>query len=158
MILDRFGVLRVLRSFIAPLLIAPLFAAATPADEAAIRKVMTATWDKAESLLEISPVVVSGTRAVAGWTQGERGGRALTLRSKHGDWSVLACGGDGLRDAKALAMTGMPEPTARTLAAALATAEARLPASRLTKFSTFEGLIRMNTAGHHAPVDAGIET
>ena len=151
MIPDRLGNLHVVRLFIATLLIAPLIAVAAPADETAIRKVMTSTWDKPESRLEISPGVVSGDWAIAGWTQGERGGRALMLRSRHGDWSVLACGGDGLKDAKALAMTGMPEPTARTLAASLAKAEARLPASRLAKFSTFDGLVRMDAAGHHPP-------
>lgn len=151
MIRVRFVTLRVLRFLLAALLIAPLLATATPADEAAIRKVMATTWDKPESRLEISPVVVSGAWAIAGWTQGERGGRALMLRSKHSDWSVLACGGDGLKDPKALALTGMPEATARTLAAALAKAEARLPASRLAKFSTFEGLVRMDAAGHHPP-------
>lgn len=145
-----------LRPWAAALLIAPLLASAAPADEAAIRKLITATWDKPELRLEISPVVVSGAWAIAGWTQGERGGRALMLRSAHGDWSVLACGGDGLKEAKALAMTGMPESTARTLAAALARAEAQLPASRLAKFSTFEGLVRMDAAAHHAPAGSGV--
>ena len=155
MILCRFATLHVLRSLIAAMLIAPLLAAATPASDAAIRKLMMATWDKPESRLDVAPVVIAGDWAIAGWTQGDRGGRALMLRSKHGDWSVLACGGDGLKEAKALALTGMSEPTARTLAALLAKAEARLPASRLAKFSTFDGLVRMDAAGHHPPAASG---
>jgi len=155
MIHVRFGMIRVLRSVLATLLIAPLLAAGTPADDAAIRKVMLATWDKPEPRLEISPVVVVEGWAVAGWTQGERGGRALMLRTRRGDWAVLACSGDALKDPTALEMAGMPEDIARRLATSLTQAEANLPASRLAKFASFEGMVRMDGAGHHPPAASG---
>lgn len=123
---------------------------ATPsADEAAIRASMAATWDRPEQRLVIDPVVVAGRHAVAGWTQGERGGRALLQRNAHGQWEVTVCAGDGLKELTTLQQSGVDEPSARQLLKALADAEAKLPASRLAQFASFEGLLRMGASGHH---------
>jgi len=125
--------------------------AAPPSDEASIREVMAATWDRPEARLDVSPVVVEGTYAIAGWTQGDRGGRAFLHRSQQGTWQVAACAGDGLKDAKTLVESGVPAPKAQRLSAALAQAESSLSKERLAKFSSFDGLLRMDAAGHHAP-------
>jgi hypothetical protein len=126
---------------------APSWAADT-AEQAAIRQLLMHAFDKPEARLTVDPIVVQGAHAVAGWTQGVRGGRAVLRRDgKH--WQITVCGGDGLKQAQALADTGMPAADAKALAQALATAEARLPASQRAKFATFEGLMRMDAHGHH---------
>jgi hypothetical protein len=57
-------------------LIASTVLAQTP-DEGAISNLLHATFDRPEAQLTIAPIVVVGNNAVAGWVQGEMGGRAL---------------------------------------------------------------------------------
>ena len=123
--------------------------AAKPSDETAIRRVILGTWDRPEARVEVGPIVVAGSHAVAGWTQGQRGGRALVARDTSGRWSVMACGGDALKHAQSLASVGMSPAEARQLSASLAKAEAEVPASRRALFSTFDGPMRMDAAAHH---------
>lgn len=122
--------------------------AADSADQTQVRQLLMHTFDKPEARLQVDPIVVQGEHAIAGWTQGERGGRALLHR--HGSaWQISVCGGDGLKDPKALADAGIPATDAQRLVQALAQAEARLPAAQRAKFSTFDGLVRMNAQGQH---------
>ncbi len=123
--------------------------AAEPADEASIRQVILSTWDKPDARVEVGPVVVVGNHAVAGWTQGQRGGRALMARNAAGHWAVAACGGDGLKSAKTLESTGMAPAQARQLSASVAKAEADVAPARRALFSTFDGLLRMNEGDAH---------
>nr|WP_312477358.1 copper uptake system-associated protein [Achromobacter ruhlandii] len=109
-------------------------AAATDAEQAA--KAMRDIWDKPDAPLVVEPVVIEGDYALAGWVQLERGGRAL-LRKVHGQWRVHVCGGDGLKDADALAMAGMSPEGAGKLAAAASEAEAKLPEAHRAKFALF---------------------
>ncbi|WP_439542789.1 copper uptake system-associated protein [Hyphomicrobium sp.] len=121
-------------------------------DAASIREVIGSTWDKPGSKVETRPVVVSGDHAVASWTQGDRGGRAL-LRRNGGIWTVALCSGDPLRSAGWLAEAGVPHADADRMANALATAEALEPAERRAKFSLFEGTVTGDAPSHHpAPV------
>lgn len=125
-------------------------AAEAPSDPAAIRQVLMSTFDKPEARLLVDPVVVVGPHAVAGWTQGERGGRALLLR--HGtEWRITLCAGDGLRQPSVLHQAGIPQAEAQALAKDLATAEARLPAAQRARFSTFDGVVHMDASGQHPP-------
>lgn len=130
-------------------------ARAEPADEAAIRQVILSTWDRPDAPVEVGPIVVLAGRAVAGWTQGQHGGRALMALDGQGRWSVSACGGDGLKDAKTLEMTGLSSADAKRLSQSLAQAESTLPASRRVLFSTFNGMVNMKgapgAAMPHAP-------
>lgn len=135
----------------APRDLAPATAAG---DAAAITHLLMATFDKPEARLSVAPVVVQGDQALAGWIQGERGGRAL-LKRQHGEWQVAVCGGDGLTDPRLLADAGLAAADARALVASLVQAEARLPAAQRAKFSTFDGLVRMDAAGHHPPSGVG---
>ena len=64
-------------------------------DAEAIRHVLMATFDKPEARLQVAPVVVVGRHALAGWAQGDRGGRAM-LYQHGGQWQVALCSGDGL--------------------------------------------------------------
>jgi hypothetical protein len=129
----------------------PATAQTARADERAINKVLQATWGAGPQRLEVGPVVIVSEHALAGWTQGPRGGRALLSRSKPGEWAVAVCGGDGLKDAKVLEQAGISPADARGLAAALAKADAALPAERRAKFSTFDGVVRMDASGNHPP-------
>ena len=125
--------------------------AADSADQAAIRKAMMAIWDKPEDRLTVDPIVVVADHAIAPWSQGPRGGRALLQRNPQGQWKVAACAGDGFKDAKTLEMAGIPAPVVRQLLAGLNKAEAAVPAPRRALFSTFDGIVRMDASGTHAP-------
>jgi hypothetical protein len=128
-------------------------ARAADSDAAAIRHVLMSSFDKPEARLLVGPVVVVGTHALAGWAQGERGGRAMLYR--HGDqWQVALCSGDGLKQVSVLREAGIDAADAKALVEALASAEARLPAALIAKFSTFDGLVRMDASGQHAPAHA----
>lgn len=126
---------------------------AAGADEAAVRAVLMAQFDKPEARLQVQPVVVVGQTAIASWAQQERGGRALLFR-KQGQWQIAACGGDGFKDPQALQDAGVSAQDARALVQALHNEEARLPAGQRAKFSTFQGVLPMDATGAHPPHDA----
>jgi hypothetical protein len=111
--------------------------------EAAIEAVMMTTWDRPEARLSVGPVVASGDWGVAGWTQGEAGGRAL-LRRIDGDWSVVLCAGDLLKTTDGLAQAGVPSADARRIADNLGTEEVGLAPERLAKMASFTGVVRMD--------------
>jgi hypothetical protein len=106
-------------------------------DETAIRGVLHADFDRADIRLVIDPVVVVGNHAIADWTQGETGGRALLRRAR--GWTVILCSGDEIKTAEALQRTGMQAGEAATLAARLLDAESAIPAERRATLSTFQG-------------------
>jgi hypothetical protein len=116
-----------------------------------VRDLLHSTFDKPEAKLAVAPVVATAGYAIAGWTQGEMGGRAL-LQNKHGRWTIILCAGDGIRSAEALQRAGIAPEAAGELAQALAKAEQAVPADRLAMFARFEGLLRMDEAGNHPPV------
>jgi hypothetical protein len=115
-------------------------------DEDAVRDLLHSTFDKPEAKLVVGPVIATAGYAIAGWTQGEMGGRAL-LQNKHGHWTIILCAGDGIRSAEALRHAGIAPDVADELAQALAKAEQTVPADRLAAFARFEGLMRMDEAG-----------
>ncbi|QFY77939.1 hypothetical protein DUD43_09700 [Alcaligenes faecalis] len=111
-------------------------ARAAPPEADRISHAMKAIWDSPEAPLVVEPIVIEGDYALAGWTQLTRGGRAL-LKSRHGEWSVHMCGGDGLNDVETLTMAGMSAEAAERLVKNTSEAEAKLPAEVTAKFSTF---------------------
>lgn len=115
-------------------------------DVEAIRALMVSTWGKPEATLVVEPVVVDGDHALAGWTQGKRGGRAL-LHKSAGKWAIVLCSGDPLKYAPVLVEAGVPGTTAEHLARDLAEAERLLPAEQVALFSTFEGVVQVDA--HH---------
>lgn len=88
--------------------------------------------------IEIGPVVLSGDHAIADWTQGDFGRRALFERGSHG-WMLLLCSGDSIRRAENLKRAGVPDFNARWIADHLAKAETRLPPQRLARMKRFTG-------------------
>jgi hypothetical protein len=129
--------------------IPPLFGADLAADTAAIRSILKAAFDKPDAPLMVEPVTVGATFAVAGWRQGPRGGRAL-LRQHHGAWSVVLCSGDPLRHEAGLVEAGVPADEARSLAASISSAEAKLDEDSRRLLSTFEGTVDMTAHPHSA--------
>jgi hypothetical protein len=125
-------------------------AADAPGDPAAVRHVLMTQFDKPESRLQVEPVVIAGDAAVASWAQGDRGGRALLFRHGAG-WQIAVCAGDALKEAKVLREAGVKAGDADAMARSLAAAEARLSAAQRAKFSSFDGLLRMDAAGQHPP-------
>ena len=128
----------------------PTGALAQGKEEDRVRHTMMATFHKPTDPLKVDPVVIRGDHAVAGWIQGDRGGRAVLLREK-GNWIITVCGGDGLKQAEALAQTGMPLARAKELAQALALAESRLNSQTVGMFARFEGIVKVQAGhgGHH---------
>lgn len=121
---------------------------AVKSDSQAIEHVLKKLFDKPEAPLKVAPVVLEGEFAVAGWLQDSRGGRAL-LEKRHGQWVIVVCAGDGLRQAATLVQTGMKPDAAKRLASQLALEESKLPEITLKKFASFEGMLRVDGQAQH---------
>jgi hypothetical protein len=130
--ISLFGIVAFLSGVIAFL---PLHAEVL-SDEAQIAVVISKTYDKPNNKVSTSPVSVADDFAIADWTQGERGGRALMKKIK-GNWEILACGNDGLKDTKSLVKAGMSEKTASMIVKKLADLEKSEDPKRLAKFNLF---------------------
>ena len=101
-----------------------------------IQAIISSTYDKPDHKVETSPIAAINDYAVADWTQGDRGGRALLHRS-NGKWTILACGADGLKEVNNLTAAGIPQKTAENIVSQLTTAEKSVNPNRLKKFSLF---------------------
>lgn len=112
-------------------------------DADAIRQLMRHSWERADAPLEVNPVTVEADYAVAGWTQGERGGRALLRRAQEG-WHVVICAGDALLDPTTLRDAGLDAGAADQLAASVVRAEQGVPAERRQQFASFQGTMRVD--------------
>ncbi len=117
-------------------------------DEKSIEHVMKSLFDKPEAALNVGPVSIEGSFAVAGWSQNERGGRAL-LQKEKGYWSIQVCGGDGLKQASVLAMAGMGQSAADKLAQKVVAAEKQLSTDQVRQFALFEGVVKVELDVHH---------
>ena len=112
-------------------------------DTSAIRALIGKTWDTPDAKVVTDPVVVDGGHALASWTHGERGGRALLHKRQHG-WAVVLCSGDPLKTAAVLMEAGVPKASAEKIAADLAAAEAQTDPRRVKLFATFEGVMHLD--------------
>lgn len=129
---------------------APVLAHDDHADAHAIEHLMMATFDKPEARLIVQPITVFEEVAVAGWSQGEMGGRAL-LRKKHDKWVLTLCSGDALKEAKALQHFGLTAEEAEAMAKAVVEAEAKLDPALVARFASFDGVVMMDEHGNHPP-------
>jgi hypothetical protein len=111
-------------------------------ETAAIAKVMRDIWDRPDARLDLDPVVAVDGYAIARWTQGELGGRAL-LQKHGGAWQVVLCSGDPLCEASTARAAAVPAATAERLTESLCKAEAAIPAERRKQLSLFQGLVKM---------------
>lgn len=104
-------------------------------DVGAIRHLMMATFDKPDARLTVEPVTVFNDVAIAGWSQGELGGRAL-LRKKHDKWVLTLCSGDALKEVKSLQHFGLTAEEAAAMASAVIEAESRINPALVARFAT----------------------
>lgn len=132
----RFTALSAICVYVFLLLPASTSAAGKASDSAEIRALISTTYDQPDARVQTDPVIVVGDHAVADWTQGKRGGRAL-IRREQGKWEVVLCAGDGLRHAETMVQAGVPAATAKTMAQKLSQAEKPLPTSRRQQFDLF---------------------
>ena len=122
------------------------------ADNRGVRKLLTNMFDKPEAPLGVEAVVVEQNAAIADWSQGDLGGRAL-LRRKDGAWSIALCAGDALKSSVSLEKLGIAKPVADALAAKLSGAEDGLSPAFLEKFPRSDGVVAIDSGGGHSPVD-----
>jgi hypothetical protein len=123
-------------------------AQANPEDEIIITQVMLTEWDKPENPLHVAPIVVAADYAMAGWTQGEKGGRAL-LHKHHGNWQVLLCGGNALTKTEQLTQAGLETKTANDLIKGFKQQAQQLSSQDIEKMSLFEGVVNVTPAQLH---------
>ena len=147
--------MRYLKNLIHITLVGSLLLVAGPSlgegtDQDSISAVLHSMFDKPEAKLVVDPIVVSGSYAVAGWTQAETGGRAL-LRKKNQEWALILCAGDGIKSKDSLVQVGVPSDDATILAREMSTQESKLPQQRVDMFSRFEGVMMMNDDGNSHP-------
>ena len=113
-----------------------------------IKVLISKTFDQPNLKVQTTPIVIEGKVAIADWTQGQKGGRAL-LRRKHADWEIIACGGAGFKDPSAIAATGISKEIANNIAAKLKTAEAQLSPQKIKQLDSFDGVVTMGHGMHH---------
>lgn len=137
--------------FLIATLVTGLPVAAETSDTEHIRHVMQSTWDRPDARVEVDPIFTTDEYAVAGWTQGDTGGRAL-LRKRGTHWAVILCAGDQLTQLPTMQMAGVPLTAAASLIAKLAAAEQQIGSRRLAMFSRFDGLmmVEQHSGGGHA--------
>jgi len=109
----------------------------------AIVALMRETWERPDAPLSVTPVVVDGDYAIADWTQGDQGGRALLAYREDG-WRVVLCAGEGLKDVAVLHEAGLSVEQATRLVAALNEAERAIEPERLQLIASFQGLVSMD--------------
>ena len=123
------------------------------ADEMAITHLLTQSFDRPEAPLVVGPIAVSGNAALADWTQGVSGGRALLRRHDEG-WRVELCAGDGIKRESTLLLAGLSPDQARTILAELDARERNEAAERLKRIGSFQGVVRIDHAAHLPPSEA----
>ncbi len=138
-----------LAALICLVLVMPAFAQDT-GDQAEIRQTLKQIFAKADDPLSLDPIVVEADAAIVGWVQGSLAGRAF-LRKRNGQWSIVACGGDALKNAEKLRALGLDRALAAALAGKLTAAEKVIDPSRVALFSSFDGVVVM---GHETAAPA----
>jgi len=116
----------------------------TTTDQQNIEHIMRHTWERPDAPLDVGPITVEGDHAVAGWTQGERGGRALLSKNDNG-WRVVLCAGDSLLEPATLRSTGLTDEVATQLSKTVAQAESALPPNRVKQFALFKGVMKVGS-------------
>jgi periplasmic copper chaperone A len=127
------------------LLLSASGAALAATNAAQIAKLMHSEFDRPGQPLLVDPVSVEGAFAIAGWSQGGGGGRALLQRTG-ANWQIVLCAGDALLQPATLIGAGMAQDAATRLVAHVRAAEARLPVARREQFTHFAGVIEVGTS------------
>jgi hypothetical protein len=129
-------------AIVAAALLASACGASSSKAEKAVASVLHARFDKPGADLIVDPIAIGGAFAVADWTQGAAGGRALLQKGGNG-WLLVLCGGDSLRTMQGLIRLGVPQHQAVAIAKELAREEKDVSAERLARMAGFAGEVRM---------------
>ena len=113
-----------------------------------IKALISKTFDQPNLKVQTTPIVIEGKVAIADWTQGQKGGRAL-LRRKHADLEIIACGGAGFKDPSAIASAGISKEIANNITAKLKTAESSLFPQKIKQLDSFDGVVTMGHGIQH---------
>ena len=113
-----------------------------------IKALISKTFDQPNLKVQTTPIVIEGKVAIADWTQGQKGGRAL-LRRKHADWEIIACGGAGFKDPSAITSAGISKEIANNITAKLKTAESSLSPQKIKQLDLFDGVVTMSHGMQH---------
>ena len=105
-----------------------------------IKELISKTFDQPKNPVKTNPIVIEGKVAIADWTQGQKGGRAL-LKRKHHDWEIIACGGAGLLEPSAISGMGISQKIAQNITSKIKDAEAKLSPQQVKQFDSFEGVL-----------------
>ena len=110
------------------------------ADLLAINTVLRAELGNKPAIV-IAPVVLDGAFAVAGWTHGEAGARALLRRDRDNGWYVEMWSGESLMFPASLSSAGVPKSVAETLRRELTASEALLGSRFPERFDKYSGTV-----------------
>ena len=117
-------------------------------NEHQITMVLKTQFEKPEAPLRVEPINIEGDFAIAGWSQGGRGGRAFLQKDKN-QWFISICGGSGLTQADVLQSIGMSNAAATKLASAVVASEGKLGADKRKLFDGFQGMMKIDPAEGH---------
>lgn len=118
-------------------------------DQQKIVETIAQFYDQEGNKVLIDPVVVESNFAVADWTQGTAGGRAL-LKKSNDQWTITLCAGDGLKESDFLIQAGVPKDQALSLVKKLEKAEQSVSPERIKQFSLFSTVVKPSDSLGHA--------
>lgn len=110
------------------------------ADLLAINTVLRAELGNQPDII-IAPVVLDGAFAIAGWTRGEAGARALLRRDRDDGWYVEMWSGNSVMLPATLSSIGVPKSVAESLHLELAASEALLGRQFSNRFDNYAGTV-----------------
>ena len=87
---------------------------AASTDQIEIINTISRIYDKPNLKVTTNPISINENFAIADWTQGDRGGRAL-LKKDNGHWAIITCGADEIKDLKNLKDAGISTNVAKAL-------------------------------------------
>ena len=102
-----------------------------------VKQMLSQTFDKPNNPVTTEVVVVQGNYALADWTQGSKGGRALLVKTPE-SWKVLVCGGEGLTRVDNIKGARVPEKTAQSLVSQLVDNEKMLSNEKIKRINSFK--------------------
>jgi len=113
-----------------------------------IIQVIKMQWDQPQNPVAVPVVAVSELYAVADWTQGARGGRAL-LKFNEGHWQMLACGDAQIKSVFRLTQMGVAKENAQDIVQQLTFDEVQLSQAQLSVINSFSGVVDLFTHPEH---------
>ena len=117
-------------------------------DQAQIETLLKDQFDQPDSPLRVLPIVIDGSHAVAGWSQGDKGGRAY-LTKTGSSWSVRMCSGESLTQEDTYTQFGVSNAQASSLTSKLLQEEKIMGDGFSERLSSFQGTIILDGQSHH---------